>query len=91
MRYISDKRVLAYLQAFQKRPRKDFKSIFPAAPEEALDLLQRCLVFSSQERITLEDCMKHPFFEKVKNLPDVIDTLGNNFGATRKAGHILPR
>ena len=39
MRYISDKRVLAYLQAFQKRPRKDFKSIFPAAPEEALDLL----------------------------------------------------
>ena len=37
--------------------------------------------------------MKHPFFEKVKNLPDVVETQGN-FGASRKGGNlqsILPR
>jgi len=34
--------------------------------------------------------MKHPFFEKVKNLPDVVEAHGN-FGASRKGGPIIHR
>jgi hypothetical protein len=34
--------------------------------------------------------MKHPFFDKVKNLPDVVEA-HTNFGASRKGAHLLPR
>ena len=71
LNYITDKRVLAYLQSFPKRARKDIKVIFPAAGEEALDLLVNTLKFSHQERVTLDDALKHSFFDKVRSLPDV--------------------
>jgi serine/threonine protein kinase len=71
MNYVTDKRVMAYLSSFPKRQKKDLKTVFPAAGDDALDLLSKTIKFSVQNRITLEEAMKHPFFDKVRTLPDV--------------------
>ncbi len=60
--------------------------MFPAASEEALDLLNKTIKFSFQERITLEEALKHPFFDKVRTLPDVVEA---NSPATLKK--LMPR
>ena len=64
--HITDKRVLYYLQSFSSKPKKDLKTVFPAAPEEALDLLSKMVIFNPHQRITLEEALKHPFFDKVR-------------------------
>lgn len=65
--HISDKRVLFYLQSFSSKPKKDLKTAFPAAPNEALDLLSKMVIFNPHQRITLEEALKHPFFDKVRS------------------------
>lgn len=40
--------------------------MYPGATEEALDFLQKTLVFNPYFRITLEECFSHPFFAKVR-------------------------
>ena len=68
--HISDKRVLYYLSNFSKKPRKDLTQIFPAASSEALDLLQRLLTFSPHYRMTVDEALKHAFFDKVRHFGD---------------------
>ena len=46
MNYVTDKRVMAYLSSFPKRPKKDLKTVFPAAGDDALDLLSKTIKFS---------------------------------------------
>ena len=66
--HITDKKIQFYLSSFQKRPKKEFKTIFPAASDDAIDLLTRLLIFNPEDRITIEECLKHPFFDKVRHL-----------------------
>jgi mitogen-activated protein kinase 1/3 len=54
------------LDSFPPRPKADLKKMYPGASEEAIDFLQKTLVFNPYFRITLEDCFKHPFFAKVR-------------------------
>lgn len=68
--HIRDKRVLYYLSTFSRKPKKDLKTVFPAASEEALDLLTRLVIFDPNQRITLKDALSHPFFDKVRSLED---------------------
>jgi serine/threonine protein kinase len=35
--------------------------MFPGAPLEAIDLLKKMLKFNPNQRITLEECLMHPF------------------------------
>jgi mitogen-activated protein kinase 15 len=35
--------------------------MFPGAPQDALDLLRKMLKFNPNHRITLEECLQHPF------------------------------
>lgn len=48
------------------RPKVDLRKMYPGATDEAIDFLQKTLVFNPYFRITLEDCFKHPFFAKVR-------------------------
>jgi mitogen-activated protein kinase 1/3 len=43
----------------------NFKERFPGADPEALDLLQKMLVFNPQNRITAEEALKHPWFKNI--------------------------
>ena len=40
--------------------------MYPGATDDALNFLQKTLVFNPYFRITLEECFNHPFFAKVR-------------------------
>lgn len=39
------------------------------ATDQALDLIDKCIRYDHQERITADEALKHPFFDHVRNLP----------------------
>ena len=40
--------------------------MYPGAGEEAIDLLHKILVFNPYFRISIEECLDHAFFKKVR-------------------------
>lgn len=66
--YVTDQKALEYLELFTTRPRIDFSTLYPAAGEEAIDLLNRILVFNPYFRISVDEALNHPFFRLVKKL-----------------------
>jgi serine/threonine protein kinase len=44
--------------------------LFPAAPPEALDLLDKMLDLNPATRITVEDALNHPFLESMHDPED---------------------
>ena len=63
---MTDQKASEYLESFPQRPKADLSKIYPGATPEAIDFLQKTLVFNPFFRITLEDCFAHPFFAKVR-------------------------
>jgi mitogen-activated protein kinase 1/3 len=53
-----------FIKRLKTRERKDFATHFPTATPEAVDLLEKMLVFNPSKRITVEEALRHPFFEK---------------------------
>ena len=64
--FVTDQKALEYLASFQERKRKDLSALYPAAGEDALKLLDRFLVFNPFYRISIDECIEHPFLEKVR-------------------------
>jgi len=50
------------------RPRADLKLRYPAAKDEALDLLQKILVFNPYFRPNVQECLDHPYLNQVRNI-----------------------
>jgi serine/threonine protein kinase len=46
---------------------KTFKTFFPKASEEAIDLLQKLLVFNPKKRISVDQALEHSFFKEFRN------------------------
>ena len=66
--FVTDAKALEYLGSFTERPRVDLKKMYPAAGDDAIDLLNRMLVFNPYFRPKLDDCLKHPFLEAVRKM-----------------------
>jgi mitogen-activated protein kinase 1/3 len=67
--FIITNKALTYLSTFKlETENKDFKSIFPAAPKEALDLLRKLLVFNPYFRLTVDEALAHPFFAPIRDV-----------------------
>jgi serine/threonine protein kinase len=63
------------LNAFPKRERSELKTVYPGAGEEAIDLLNKILVFNPYFRVNLDECLEHPFFKKIRKAEkEVIST-----------------
>lgn len=58
---MKDEKALSYLKHYPQKYPKDLRVMFPGAPLEAIDLLKKTLRFNPNQRVTLEDCLNHPF------------------------------
>ncbi len=64
--FVTDAKALEYLEAFPAKPKTDLHSFYPGAGDEAIDLLNRILIFNPYFRISIDEALSHPFFKKVR-------------------------
>lgn len=50
-----------------KRSKQKFQTIYPKANTVGLDLLEKILTFNPDKRLTVEECLAHPYFEGLHN------------------------
>lgn len=67
---ISNEFALKYVQSLPFKEKVDLKELFPGQPAEALDLLDKLLNLNAQERIEIEEALKHPFLELLHDSDD---------------------
>jgi len=65
--YVTDQKALEYLEQFSPISRADLKVKYPGASADAIDYLEKVLVFNPYFRITLQESLEHPVFTKVRN------------------------
>lgn len=65
--FVTDPKALEYLKAFPPRARINFAERYPSAKPEAIDLLNRILVFNPFTRLTVEQCLSHPYLSPVRD------------------------
>lgn len=65
--FVTDLKALEYLNQFPPQERADLKVKYPGSSPEAIDFLERVLVFNPYFRISLQECLEHPLFAKVRN------------------------
>lgn len=64
--FVSDDKALEYLRSFPTKSRTDFKTMFPCASPEAIDFLEKTLRFNPAQRIGIDECLKHPLLNEVR-------------------------
>jgi len=64
--FVSDDKALEYLRSFPNKVKCDYKVMFPAAPPEAVDFLEKTMTFNPSKRITIDECLKHPLMNEVR-------------------------
>jgi mitogen-activated protein kinase 1/3 len=60
--FISKPEARAFVMKLPKKTKKKFSDIYPNANPVALDLLEKMLTFHPKKRITLQECLEHPYF-----------------------------
>ncbi len=65
--FVSDPKAAEYLKAFPGKKRVDFALKYPAAGPEALDFLNKTLTFNPFFRLTVDECLNHPFVRPARN------------------------
>ena len=63
---MTDQKALEYLNTFQNLPRENLQAKYPGSPPEAIDFLEKILVFNPYFRTSLADCLDHPLFKNVR-------------------------
>ena len=64
--FVTDQKALEYLDSFPWNGRVDLKLKYPGAPKEAIDFLNKVLVFNPYFRISLKEAIEHPLFDNVR-------------------------
>lgn len=59
-----------YVRGLPFKQQRSFRSLFPNASTQALDLLSKMLKFDPTERITVEEALKHPYLESLHDAND---------------------
>ena len=64
LKFIEGQDIIENFLKMKARPKKEFNSIFPESSKEAINLLERMLTFSPYSRITIDECLRHPYFKE---------------------------
>jgi len=65
-------------------PRKSFAALYPRGNAQAVDLLEKMMVFDPSKRISVEDALKHPYLASLSN-PDDEPVCTRNFAFEHEA------
>ena len=65
--FVTDSKALEYLKAFPYKKRADLSEKYWTATPEAIDFLNKILLFNPFFRMTIDECLDHPFLEKVRD------------------------
>jgi len=67
--YIGNESALKYIKSLPKRSKQPWLSLYAKANPVGLELLSKMLTFNPDKRLTVEECLNHPYFEGLHN-PD---------------------
>jgi len=63
---VTDQKAIEYLDSFPYNEKADLSLKYPGAPKEAIDFLDKILVFNPYFRMSLEDALAHTLFDNVR-------------------------
>lgn len=67
LNFVTDAKAIEYLKSFSPKKRVDFKEIYPGSSAEALDFISKTVVFNPMKRITIDECISHPYLSKIRD------------------------
>lgn len=96
MGFVTSDKARRYLRSLPRCPRSDLRNLYPAADTQALDLLNKMLVFDPAKRISVQEALAHPWLaalhdesdEPVADVPFTFDVPGH-LQPTAAAGLML--
>ena len=68
MSFIEEEELIKSLLSMEKRPKTNFSTLYPAANEDELDLLQKMLTFSPYNRMNINECLCHNYFKDIRKI-----------------------
>jgi mitogen-activated protein kinase 1/3 len=66
--FISDQQAEDYIQIFASKSGSGLHDKYPNSSAEAIDLLSKMLTFNPYFRVSIDECLNHPFFASVRDL-----------------------
>jgi len=64
--HIRNSQARKFLDSVSDKQRVVFSEVFPLASDLAIDLLERLMVFNPPDRMTVGQCLDHPYFEPLR-------------------------
>jgi mitogen-activated protein kinase 1/3 len=64
--FISKPEAKEFILKLDKKNKIPFSNLFPNANPVALDLLEKMLTFHPKKRISVKDCLSHPYFKELR-------------------------
>eukprot|EP01017_Pseudomicrothorax_dubius_P021801 TRINITY_DN2344_c0_g1_i1.p1 TRINITY_DN2344_c0_g1~~TRINITY_DN2344_c0_g1_i1.p1 ORF type:complete len:251 (-),score=40.03 TRINITY_DN2344_c0_g1_i1:84-836(-) len=65
--FIGNESAMKYVKSLPKRSTQQWQSLYPKANPVGMDLLSKMLTFNPDRRLTVEECLRHPYFESLHN------------------------
>lgn len=70
LKFITNEHALKYIQDMPETPKRRPTDGIKYENDLALDLIDKCLEFDPSQRCTVEDALKHPYFEELHDPSD---------------------
>ena len=66
LNFISNSSAKNFVMQFKNIPKKDFNKILKGANPNAIDLVEKMLVFNPEKRYSIEQCLNHPYLKAMR-------------------------